>query len=131
MSRIVYSLIGIVGLILFLTFFIENVDTLREPLSLRLSFGQWFPINLGPSAVPAWVLLLLLFAAGFGFAMLMEVAEWVKFRTQVRTQSKRIRRLERELAKYKPADALTAISDSDNGDDDLSADDSGADVSDE
>ena len=119
MGRVIYAFLVLAGVILFVVFFFQNYQTLTTPLSLTLDFGRFLPIHWGPTPIPAWVFAILLFLAGFAFAALMEVTEWVKYRTLVRSQRKRIRRLERELAKYSP---VKSEAEGDDDDDDSAAD---------
>lgn len=88
----------VVGLAI--TEIILNVEVLGQELLFRLALPG---APLGFLVLPLWTALLLLFIAGFAFAILLEMGAWYQYTRTIRLQRQQIKALQAEQEKPKPA----------------------------
>lgn len=94
MIRVIKGLLAFAIVFGFMIFCFENIDELRKGINLKydLHFFQ-----IGPADFPVWVIFLIALATGIFITFLLEVMEYVKYSSQVRTQRRKIVKLEKKL----------------------------------
>jgi len=92
----------IVILLVFIFILLQIIYNIHN-LTAQLEFVIKVPgKELFRDSVQTWLGLFIMFALGFGIAILFEIYYWLKYNRIIRTQNKIIQKLRKELNAFKP-----------------------------